>query len=304
MGVSLKNFLLLQMETQIEHLNQLEKNHRELTEFLLQIKRDQNTELTIPIMGGLAFCKGVATSNRITMSLGDNWFAEMEIDDAIPLIERRLKFLESLRVDFEQKIQSLKELQEKLNGPEVNEDGEPFMEIRESIGEAIQNIPTQTENQVIVNDDFDQKLLDRIAQLELEEEKGVRFSDAVSKPTAIQNIKEPVGILKKPKSIPETISNDISKNTLVNSLPNHTKDIEPIVEKEPIKEKFKSPMSLQVVEHDFSDEEFSDDVSEDLDSDSIDSDDQIEQEIQAKEIQVAYHRKRQQLISAGFIDSE
>jgi prefoldin subunit 5 len=78
------------MENRIAHIHNLEASHKQLTEFLMKLKEEQNTELTIPLMGGLAFCKGLVTSKRITMSLGDNWFAEMEIEDAVPLIERRL----------------------------------------------------------------------------------------------------------------------------------------------------------------------------------------------------------------------
>jgi prefoldin subunit 5 len=78
---------------QFNHLQKIESNHKQLLQLLHKIQEEDSTELFVPIIDGLAFCKGITSSKRITISLGENWFVELNVDDAIPLLHRRLKGL-------------------------------------------------------------------------------------------------------------------------------------------------------------------------------------------------------------------
>jgi hypothetical protein len=196
------------------------------------------------------------------------------------------------------RMDKLKELRDSIDGPEVNEDGDPFVEIREEVENSVLNetILYQTVEKSIPNDDFDIQLLEKIRLLELEEEgqrRSVRFSDAPSQSTIPHsNVSDPVSVLKNRESDPGTISNDLigntRKNSSVESLEAESAEIVDQTE-----ETFRSPMALEVVEKEFSDDEFSNS-----------SDDDIEEGIQSKDVQIAYHRKRQQFLSAGILKTK
>jgi hypothetical protein len=207
--------------------------------------------------------------------------------------------LESMLAQAKDQMLRLKELHESMNGPELNEDGDPFVEIREdvesSVVEAVE--PTQTSpasNEWLPNDDFDQKLLEMISRLELEEDggrKSVRFVDHPTNAILDSARSSPASVLKHSDHDPSTISEDVLGNTQLNAT--QSADKSDVGEPSLLTETFVSPMSLEVIEKEFSDDDFSDS-----------SEDQLQDDIQAKEVQVAYHRKRQQFISAGLLSTK
>jgi prefoldin subunit 5 len=76
--------------SQIDLLEKIQSNHQQLLQLLERIQQEEKTDLYVPIIDGLMFSKAVTHSKRVTVSLGDNWFVEVNIEDAIPLLQRRL----------------------------------------------------------------------------------------------------------------------------------------------------------------------------------------------------------------------
>lgn len=359
-------------KTEIKRLSDLIDLNKQLRSTLENLKT-QSLQTSLPLYDGLAFQPAtIVQSTRTTLAMGQGYFVEMEIDDAKEVIDRRVEYIESL-IAKETKLVELLLKINLLNGEELNEDGDKFVEIREDVVPSTGPSIRLTEKVEVVTttnhslDDFDLNLLKRIEELEIEDEeqnlgiqvldsdgedvmkkhtpKNVKFSAKVStKPVSKKEIKEVVSILKGADKTPKAITQESKahqhskaeyskipdsasttneetrpskspvKNIVKERVPEiihqeseKQKSYNPKIEERVTKSQ-KPPVSLpkkapaqpksvfkgiEVIEHAVSDSD-----------DEFDSEDDLETQLVRKQIAVEYHRKRQQLISAGLIKGD
>ncbi|KAJ3188240.1 uri1, prefoldin-like chaperone [Gaertneriomyces sp. JEL0708] len=183
-----------------------EDDYRTLQEFLNGTVAVTRRDVMVPL-GPLAFMPGqLVHTNEVLVLLGDNWFAERSVKEAIDIIRRRRdvtggklneakKHLNDLRgrlrlVERGQ-LHSLEKSQLDEDGDEVNEEGLKFVDIREEYQEpslkttseasagASHSRDSYLEQGLVGSLDYDKlgpfekKIFDRLKQLEQEEEQGL-----------------------------------------------------------------------------------------------------------------------------------
>jgi unconventional prefoldin RPB5 interactor 1 len=332
-------FFSLEMN-EIERLEHFQKEHFKVAELLKQREQKISEKVMVPL-SQLAFIPGeIYNTNQVLVSMGDNWFVEQSCQSASQVIERRQLFLnERIKLEKEAQIKLNQALinPEELNEEgekfiEIRENVEVTPEdikegnvIRVDQKKAVERkhlskfkrdvVASKEKVQPSVEkiiappkemDSFDKKLLARIRKLEMEEEglsdeddiivyssddqddiieRGhIRVSRRKSKVTFSQKlVTEPVLThIAEPKSI-------LSKSSV---------SIEPVSPKEDKKDYPKKEIinqkSSQILKSDVVEEEFSE-------SGTGSESDEFGSNVMGNQILIAYHRKRQQLISAGMI---
>ncbi|KAI9009545.1 hypothetical protein BC832DRAFT_373441 [Gaertneriomyces semiglobifer] len=183
-----------------------EHDYRTLQEFLNETVAVTRRDVMVPL-GPLAFMPGqLVHTNEVLVLLGDNWFAERSVKEAIDIIRRRrevtggkvneakkhLKDLRGrLRLVERGQLHSLEKSQLDEDGDEVNEEGLKFVDIREEYQEPSLKITSEASARAPHSQDshleqglvggldydklgpFEKKIFDRLQQLEQEEEQGL-----------------------------------------------------------------------------------------------------------------------------------
>ncbi|KAK9762445.1 hypothetical protein K7432_011806 [Basidiobolus ranarum] len=153
---------------------------------LLKLPEETSYEVMVPF-GKLAFMPGkLIHTNEVLALLGDNWFAERSCKQAVEIIGRRkemvdqnLEILEERLKDLKQKFGLTPDLFGTQETGEVNEEGLKYMEIREEYNpeDEQKNRPVIDKKPVTKREksaeelNEDQKFLDMLAEMELEDEE-------------------------------------------------------------------------------------------------------------------------------------
>ena len=285
-----------------------------LLQTLKYLNGKQSEVIMVPI-SGIAITKGtILNSNEIILSLGADWFAKYSNVDAQNVVTNRLEFINKTLNELECNQNTLKNLH--VFGKERNEDGEEFVEIRETEDDfdiEIKDIEVISENAIPIEpqplDDFDKYLIQRLDELELEE-KGIaiptkdealvdRQDSANTKRKSVSFDSKVMGkeifVNDPPSAVSETVVTQISQD-----IQKEEHIIEPASKKEslippkskPSKTEDILKSSIVVKGLDSSDEsEFEDESS-----------DEYDQDILRNEVRIQYLRTRQNLISAGVLE--
>ncbi|KAJ1645993.1 hypothetical protein IWQ61_010248, partial [Dispira simplex] len=173
-------------------------DYEALSQRLTTLPDETNYDVQVPF-GPLAFFPGkLIHTNEIMVLLGDNWFVERSTKQANAIVSRRMEYVQ-------EKLDQLQQEKELLTGrktvaaeldymraSQVNEDGEPIVEIMEEVRDdqdELSTAPTTGSSQTVPRpvvaevkertpEEFDareKEILERLRQMELEEE--IRGSD-------------------------------------------------------------------------------------------------------------------------------
>ncbi|KAI8910959.1 hypothetical protein EDD86DRAFT_246304 [Gorgonomyces haynaldii] len=172
-------------------MRRFDQDYSNLQEFLDSSSKKLQFPVMVPITNsGLAFVKGrIHNTNQVLISMGDNWFTEQTIHGALGVAKRRKDLVQ----DQIKKIETIvDELKHRLShstgnaslesGEMLNEDGEPFYEIREEYQETEKSVNTNPKKPTKKTelDQFDLNLLSKLRLMDDEPEQvdGIEIVDS------------------------------------------------------------------------------------------------------------------------------
>ncbi|TPX56413.1 hypothetical protein PhCBS80983_g04544 [Powellomyces hirtus] len=193
-------------ESNIEHWEKYDKDYVKLVDFMQDAVTTTQKDVKVPF-GPFAFIPGqLFHTNEVTVLLGDNWFAERSVAEAIEIVGRRREYtseqLESLKgtlkdLNARAKVagmgvkgalgdHQLENSRIDDDGDEVNEEGLKFVEIREGYEEVGPEDKGRGKSRIEASveakaeslepptklGEFEQRLFERIAELERKETLG------------------------------------------------------------------------------------------------------------------------------------
>ncbi|KAF9344481.1 uri1, prefoldin-like chaperone [Mortierella sp. AD094] len=183
---------LTQLEEEMARWKNYEEDYKALKTTLLDLPNETLHSVMVPI-GNLAFMPGkLVHTNEILVMLGDNWFVDRSAVQAAEIVDRRMEFVQEnitkLQAQEEQIRTKSGMAPGMLGGQEYNEEGLPIVEITEpyfSDDEDDNDDKKSTQPTLLP---FSQKtpkeqaedraILDRIAELEREDEERERRREA------------------------------------------------------------------------------------------------------------------------------
>ncbi|KAH8549877.1 hypothetical protein BGW37DRAFT_501056 [Umbelopsis sp. PMI_123] len=207
---------LKELEASVDQWREYRDDYKQLGQLLSSLPDKTSYDIMVPI-GKLAFMPGrLVHTNEILALLGDNWFADVSAKEAAGIVARRQEVVE----------ENLKVVETQLNetnaragaAPGVfkaeqyglNEQGLPFMEIREELpdenvqskGDQI-NVPNSVEAARNLKSSekskaeklADQALLEKLKAMELEEEGEISDEDQEEEKKVVEDEDEDVDIL-------------------------------------------------------------------------------------------------------------
>ncbi|CAM0140965.1 hypothetical protein VKS41_007708 [Umbelopsis sp. WA50703] len=180
-----------ELEASVDQWREYRDDYQQLGDLLANLPDKTSYDIMVPL-GKLAYMPGkLVHTNEVLALLGDNWFAETSAKHAAEIVARRQKVVED----------NLQVVETQLNETNaragvtpgvfkaeqygMNEQGEPFMEIREELPEHDQDVPKPIVNapdsveaarklasqpKSKAEQLADQALLEKLKALELEEE--------------------------------------------------------------------------------------------------------------------------------------
>ncbi|KAJ3044245.1 uri1, prefoldin-like chaperone [Rhizophlyctis rosea] len=188
---------LANTETELRTWQKFDKDYATLSDFLIETIKSVRKQIMVPI-GDLAFMPGeIVHTNEVTVLLGDNWFVECSADHAVGIVERRRDYTKQKIDELEKQLSDLQVRQKLISndffldkqevdadGDQVNEEGLKFVDIVEEYNEEEETAkaataskqppqapPKRVEKKADL-EDWQRKMLDRLAQLEAEEEEN------------------------------------------------------------------------------------------------------------------------------------
>ncbi|KAI8817921.1 uncharacterized protein EV422DRAFT_198402 [Fimicolochytrium jonesii] len=198
-------------EKSLQHWKKYDEDYATLTQFLEGAVKTTKKDVMVPF-GPFAFMPGqLVHTNEVTVLLGDNWFVERSVAEAVEIIGRRREYTSEHIEALQKKMDDLKaranvvagdddagiQLEKSRvdeDGDEVNEEGLKYVEIREEYDENNTEVtkrdgvrpsagrkPVQEIKKDVKKDAqpdissmgaFERRLFAKIAQYEKEEEEG------------------------------------------------------------------------------------------------------------------------------------
>ncbi|KAF9189869.1 uri1, prefoldin-like chaperone [Haplosporangium sp. Z 767] len=181
---------LTQLEEELTRWKNYEADYEALKTTLLDLPKETTHNVMVPI-GNLAFMPGkLIHTNEVLVMLGDNWFVDRSAVQAAEIVDRRMELVQENITKLkarEDEIRSKSGMAPGLlGGQEYNEEGLPIVEITEPYysddEEDKSNKPSQPgllpfSQKTPEEQAADRALLDRIAELELEDEENNRHQE-------------------------------------------------------------------------------------------------------------------------------
>ncbi|KAF9927585.1 uri1, prefoldin-like chaperone [Linnemannia zychae] len=182
---------LTRLEEELARWKNYEADYQALKTTLLDLPKEISHPVMVPI-GNLAFMPGkLIHTNEVLVMLGDNWFVDRSAAQAAEIVDRRMEMVQ-------ENITKLKaqedEIRNKsgmapglLGGQEYNEEGLPIVEITEPYfsDDEEEKAAKAKKNQILPGSQKtpeeqarDRAILDRIAELEREDEERERRREA------------------------------------------------------------------------------------------------------------------------------
>ncbi|KAF9402353.1 uri1, prefoldin-like chaperone [Mortierella sp. AD011] len=183
---------LTQLEEEMARWKNYEEDYKALKTTLLDLPKETSHSVMVPI-GSLAFMPGkLVHTNEILVMLGDNWFVDRSAVQAAEIVDRRMEFVQEnitkLQAQEEQIRTKSGMAPGLLGGQEYNEEGLPIVEITEPYFSDDENDNDGKKSTQPALLPFSQKtpkeqaedraILDRIAELEREDEERERRREA------------------------------------------------------------------------------------------------------------------------------
>ncbi|KAG0251923.1 uri1, prefoldin-like chaperone [Mortierella polycephala] len=181
---------LSQLEEELTRWKNYEADYEALKTTLLDLPKETTHNAMVPI-GNLAFMPGkLIHTNEVLVMLGDNWFVDRSAVQAAEIVDRRMELVQENITKLkaqEDEIRSKSGIAPGLlGGQEYNEEGLPIVEITEPYysddEEDKSNKPSQPgllpfSQKTPDEQAADRALLDRIAELELEDKENERHPE-------------------------------------------------------------------------------------------------------------------------------
>ncbi|KAJ3172908.1 uri1, prefoldin-like chaperone [Geranomyces variabilis] len=191
-------------EANLQHWKKYDADYLKLANFMQDAVKTTTKPVKVPF-GPFAFVPGhLVHTNEVTVLLGDNWFAERSVAEAVDMVGRRREYTAQ---QMRQQEETLKDLNARAkaaglglsgdlsdlqlessmvdeDGDEVNEEGLKFVDIREDYDESGVNAKPAAPSKPSAKDvsppavpaaklgEFEQKLFAKIAELEERELLG------------------------------------------------------------------------------------------------------------------------------------
>ncbi|KAJ2796400.1 uri1, prefoldin-like chaperone [Coemansia helicoidea] len=142
---------LASLEGALQQYSEYKTEYRELQQTLRSLPEEIEYEAMVPV-GPLAFFPGkLVSTNEILVLLGDNWFVERSATQAAEIARRREDYVDGQIAKVAAELADLKKQREHtpsvprdldigqlLQGATVNEDGEKFVDIKETLADGEQ----------------------------------------------------------------------------------------------------------------------------------------------------------------------
>ncbi|KAI1305144.1 uri1, prefoldin-like chaperone [Mortierella claussenii] len=183
---------LTQLEDELARWKNYETDYQALKTTLLDLPKEISHPVMVPI-GNLAFMPGkLVHTNEILVMLGDNWFVDRSAVQAAEIVDRRMEFVQEnitrLQAQEEQIRSKSGIAPGLLGGQEYNEEGLPIVEITEPYfsddedgkddSKSNQSSLLPFSQKTAKEQAEDRAILDRIAELEREDEERERRREA------------------------------------------------------------------------------------------------------------------------------
>ncbi|KAF9438495.1 uri1, prefoldin-like chaperone [Entomortierella beljakovae] len=181
---------LTQLDEELARWKNYEEDYTALKTTLLDLPKETSHPVMVPI-GNLAFMPGkLIHTNEVLVMLGDNWFVDRSAVQAAEIVDRRMELVQENIIKLQaqqEQIQTKREMAPGiLGGQEYNEEGLPIVEITEPYFSDEEETDEKSKQSAILP--FSQKtpkeqaedraILDRIAELEREDEERERRREA------------------------------------------------------------------------------------------------------------------------------
>ncbi|KAG0337013.1 uri1, prefoldin-like chaperone [Podila horticola] len=180
---------LTRLEEELGRWKNYEADYEALKTTLLDLPKETSHNVMVPF-GNLAFMPGkLIHTNEVLVMLGDNWFVDRSAVQAAEIVDRRMEYVQENITKLKTQEDALRNKSGMapglLGGQEYNEEGLPIVEITEPYFSDDED-PTEKKSTPLLpysqktakEQAEDQAILERLAELEREDEERERRREA------------------------------------------------------------------------------------------------------------------------------